>query len=199
MLARLLGALFGAKANVLAGALLVAGALVSSPVPGTDASPDSDLPPEIMAAIVSVAPSAGPAQAFVPARSPEPSRTGEPAALPPSPAACVADQQVRAASLDTIRAAFAVSNDALDRLGAERTGSKATAALDHANTMLATVDRTAEDLVNARASCVADVREVTVRAVHAMDMIVDLAKSATAPTPTPKPTPRKPEPTKKHR
>src|SRR5438477_3185143 len=149
MLARLLGALFGAKANVLAGALLVAGALVTNPAQSTDASPDGDLPPEIVAAIVSVAPEALPARAPEPARSPEPSRTREPATLPASPAACVADQQVRATSLQTIRAAFAVSNDALDRLGAERTGSMATAAaLDHANTMLATVDRTAEDLVN---------------------------------------------------
>jgi hypothetical protein len=198
MLGRLLGALFGAKATFLSGALLVAGALVSSPVPGTDASRDGDVSPEIVAALVSLAPEALPAQAPEPARRPEPTRTPEPAPAS-SPAACVADQQVRAASLETIRAAFATSHAALDQLGAERSGSKATAALDHADTMLASVDRTAEDLVTARASCAADVREVAVRAVHAMDMIVDLAKSATAPTPTPKPTFRKPEPTKKHR
>jgi hypothetical protein len=195
--AKLLGAAFGGKATVASGLLILASALVTGGAVSTDAAPESD---ETLAAPVEIAFSPAPQRATT--RTPEPPRKADAPPSPSSPpATCVADAGARESALRTVRAAFATSQAALDRLGIERTGAKAAAALDHADTMLANVSRTAEDLVSKAGSCAADVREVSDRAVHAMEMIVDLARSATAPTPTPTPRPtfRKSEPTKKHR
>jgi hypothetical protein len=202
MLARLLGALFGTKATAVGGALLVASALVTSSAQSTDASPDADPFAEVVAAVVSAPPSPAPFSVPAITRAPEAVRM-DPAAPPataasPSPAACVVDAQARDTSLERIRSAFASSRASLDRIAADRTRARSAATLERASTMLSGVDRAAEELVSGAAACAADIREVTDRTVHAMEMIVDLARSATTPTPTPQPT-KKPEPTKKHR
>ena len=181
MLARLLGAAFGGKATVASGVLLLAGALITNTGAGPEASPGpEDQVPVVAAALLPVA-------APTPTRAPEPSRKAEVVPAPTaSPAACVNDAQARDGALQALRGTLAASRAALERLGSQRSGSRATEALDRAGAMLANIDRTAEDLVS-NARCAGDVREVTERATHAMDMIVDLAKSATAPTPTPSP------------
>ena len=189
--------LFRSKATAVSGALIVAGALVTSSVQSTDAALDAAGPDPVAAVFVSSAPPATPTRPALSSPRPEAPAAPMSAGAAPAPAVCAADPQVRDASLQTIRSAFANAHSALDRLGSDRTGIRAAETLGRAGTMLANVDRTAEDLVATAGSCAADAREITDRAVHAMEMIVDLAQSATAPTPTPRPT-RKPEPTKKH-
>jgi len=184
--AKLLGALFGAKATAVSAALILAGALVTGTSGDAEPVLENDDPapaPALGASLPTVVPA--------PARAAEPS--GRPEASPaPSTAAasCAADAQTRDAALRTIGATLASSRAALDRLNSERDGARSGETLDRADTMLVNVDRAAEDLVSKVGACAADVREVSDRAVHAMEMIVDLARSATAPTPTPRVTPK---------
>ena len=196
MFAKVLGAMFGAKATVVSGAILVAGALVSASAPSIEAAPQRDEPrlPEleqVLVALPSMAPSPAPESPVSPVATTAPS-------VAAIAVACTVDATTRGASLETIRSAFASSHSSLGRIAVDRTRPKAAETLQRATTMLASVDRTAEELVSSSATCAADVRDVTDRAVHAMGMIVELARTATAPTPTPQPT-KKPEPTKKKR
>ena len=202
MVARLLGGMFGLKATVLSGALVVASAVATGSVPSTDAVVPAgpDLVAENASSVREESMPAAPAQGAAPVAAPhtvDVPRAAEPSTVPGlTPVLCAADAQVRDASLAKIRSSFASAHSALAQLGLERRSAKATTTIERAGTMLANVDRTAEELVGTSVSCAADLHEVSDRAVHAMEMIVDLAKTATAPTPTPVPT-KKPIPTKK--
>jgi len=185
---KLFGALFGAKTTAVSAALILAGALVTGTSGDAEPVLENDDPapaPTLGASLLAVVPA--PARAAGPSRSPEPSPSPAPSA---AAASCVADAQTRDAALRTIGATLASSRAALDRLNSERDGARSGETLDRADTMLVNVDRAAEDLVSKVGACAADVREVSDRAVHAMEMIVDLARSATAPTPTPRVTPK---------
>jgi hypothetical protein len=181
VLAKLLGALFGAKATAATAALILAGALVSGASQSDEPAAADELPPPVLTVITPavIAPAA--------TRAPEPTRAAATAAPPAATAStsCTVDARARDAALATIRASFDSSRAALVRLGGERTTLQAATTMDRADAMLAKVDRAAEQIV-AGPLCAAEVRDVTERTAHAMEMIVDLARSATAPTPTPR-------------
>jgi hypothetical protein len=194
MLARLLGVAFGAKATALSGALIVASAILTSATPGADVAPAAEPAQLPLAALSVAAPPAPRTPVAESSRKPEPTSPPTPLAV----SACTSDPQAQRDALAAIRSAYSSAQAALDRLGSERTSSRAAEALDRADGMLTNIDRAAEDLAARGGACAADVREVTARTTHAMEMIVDLAKSATAPTPTPQPVKRSEAQRKRH-